>query len=235
MAKLVLVRHGQASYGQLDYDRLSPRGVEQARALGHTLAALAPDALFVGPLVRQQQTAEHARAAAPQLPAPITLDGLAEYPGFDIVNAFLPRLVAESPERAAELAAVAAKPTRELADFAFKTILAKWSRDEWHRDGIERVHEFTARVRAALDRAIAAAGPGGTIAAITSAGPIGVAVGLVFGATAHHMIRASNVIRNASISELKLRTQSFAWDADQISLVTFNSTAHLPPAMVTEY
>jgi broad specificity phosphatase PhoE len=231
MAKLLLVRHGQASYGQLDYDRLSPSGVTQARHLGPLLAAQKLDALFVGPLVRQQQTAEHARAAAPELPAPTTLDGLAEYPGFDLVKAFMPKLVEEDPE----LALMIAKPTRALADRAFKTILAKWTTDAWHIDGVERVHEFTARVRAALDHAIAKVGSGGTVGVITSAGPIGVAVGLVFGASSHHMVRASSVIRNASVSELKLRTADFAWHPDKISLVTFNSTAHLPADLQTEY
>ncbi|HEY3808256.1 MAG TPA: histidine phosphatase family protein [Kofleriaceae bacterium] len=231
MAKLLLVRHGQASYGQLDYDRLSPRGEAQARTLGPLLAAQRPSALFVGPLVRQQQTAHFAREAAPELPEPVTIDGLAEYPGFDLVKAFMPKLVEEDPE----LGLLASAPTRELADRAFKTILARWSRDEWRLEGVERVHEFHARVAGAMTRAIASAASGGTIAVVTSAGPIGVAVGMVFGATAHHMIRASSTIRNASVSELKLRTQEFAWHPDKISLVTFNSTAHLPPDLVTEY
>jgi broad specificity phosphatase PhoE len=203
MAKLLLVRHGQASYGQLDYDKLSPRGEQQARELGPYLAAQEP----------------------------ITLDGLAEYPGFDLVKAFLPKLVEEDPE----LAMMATAPTRELADRAFKTILAKWSRDEWTIDGVERVVEFTTRVEAALSKAAASCGSGGTICAVTSAGPIGVAIGLVFGATAHHMVRASSTIRNASVSELKLRTHAFAWHPDKVSLVTFNSTAHLSADLVTEY
>jgi broad specificity phosphatase PhoE len=231
MAKLLLVRHGQASYGQLDYDKLSPRGEQQARELGPYLAALQPSAIFVGPLVRQQQTAKLACEAAPSLPEPITLDGLAEYPGFDLVKAFLPKLVEDDPE----LAMMATAPTRELADRAFKTILTKWSRDEWKIDGIERVQEFTTRVQAALSKAAASASSGGTICAVTSAGPIGVAIGLVFGASAHHMVRASSTIRNASVSELKLRTHEFAWHPDKVSLVTFNSTAHLSPDLVTEY
>ena len=55
MATLVLIRHGQASYGQADYDRLSPTGEQQARVLGPHLAALGLDALFVGPLRRRQR------------------------------------------------------------------------------------------------------------------------------------------------------------------------------------
>jgi len=231
MATVLLIRHGQASYGQADYDKLSPRGIEQARTLGAWLATAQLDALFCGPLVRQRETAAYAREAAPGLPAPIELDGLAEYPGFDMVKAFMPKLVEEDPE----LAMLISKPTRELADRAFKAILAKWSRDEWRIEGVERVHEFTKRVEGALDRVVAECGSGGRVGVVTSAGPIGVAVGLVFGATAHHMVRASVVIKNASISELKLRTREFAWHPDKVSLVSFNSVAHLPAAMQTEY
>ena len=67
------------------------------------------------------------------------------------------------------------KPTRELADRAFKAILAKWSRDEWRIEGVERVHEFTKRVEGALDRVVAECGSGGRVGVVTSAGPIGAA------------------------------------------------------------
>ena len=38
MAQLFLVRHGQASYGAADYDRLSELGWRQARWLGEHFA-----------------------------------------------------------------------------------------------------------------------------------------------------------------------------------------------------
>ena len=80
MAKLLLVRHGQASYGQLDYDRLSPRGEAQARLLGPYLAAQQPSALFVGPLVRQQQTARSRAKRRRRCPTPVTSTGSPSIP-----------------------------------------------------------------------------------------------------------------------------------------------------------
>jgi broad specificity phosphatase PhoE len=232
MATLLLIRHGQASYGQLDYDRLSPRGHEQARALGQHLAGAKLDALFVGPLRRQAETAAGAiEAAGGALTAATTIDQLAEYPAFDLLQHFLPKLIAEDPA----FAALSSAPTRELADRAFHTMLGKWSRDEWQLDGVERVTAFAARVRAGLDRVIATVRSGARVGVITSAGPIGVAVGLVFGATEHHMVRTSVVIRNASVTELRLRTDGFAWHPERVSLVSFNSTHHLPPELHTEY
>jgi len=227
MGAIYLIRHGQASYGEADYDRLSPTGEQQARVLGPHLAALRLDALFVGPLRRQQQTCALAREAG-GLPEATTLPELAEYPAFDLVTRFLPKLVAEDPS----FAALPANPTRELADRAFKRIIHAWSRDEWQLDGVERVTEFSTRVRGGLERAMTG---GKRVGVVTSAGPIGVAVGLVFGVDEHRMVRTSVVIRNASITELVYRSKTFAWQPEQVSLLSFNSIGHLPPDLHTDY
>jgi broad specificity phosphatase PhoE len=235
VASLLLIRHGQASYGQADYDRLSPIGERQARAVGAHLARGklegSIDMLFVGPLRRQQQTAALARdGAGTTLPTPTTLDELAEYPAFEILKRLGPRLVRDEP-RFADLFTA---PTPALMDEAFHYILGRWARGAWTDDGVERVEDFIARVRRGLDRMFRAAASGARIAAVTSAGPIGVAVGLVFGASHERMVRASTVIRNASITELVFRTRDFAWRDDQLSVMSLNLTAHLPDDLQTE-
>ena len=234
MGTLLLIRHGQASYGQVDYDRLSPRGQEQARAVGRAIAGARLDALYAGPLRRQQQTlelaVETATALGVVLPRPTTLPELAEYPAFDMLKHLMPRLIAEDPK----FAELETAPTPRLLDDAFHTILGRWSRDEWAVEGVERVSAFVARVRGGLDRVIRAAGSGARLACVTSAGPIGVAVGLAFGIPDERMVRTSVVIRNASITELRFRSHNFDWQPDQLSLVTFNLTSHLPDELTTE-
>jgi broad specificity phosphatase PhoE len=228
---LYLIRHGQASYGEADYDRLSPRGIEQAHAVGRWAAHQRLDALYAGPLRRQQQTAQYANeAAGGALPPSAALAELAEYPAFEMLQHLVPRLVAEDPK----FARLTETPTPRLLDEAFQTILTKWSRDEWAVEGVERVAMFVARVRAGLDRVLRAAGSGARLACVTSAGPIGVAVGLVFEIPAERMVRTSIVVRNASITELRFRSKDFDWQPDQLSLVTFNATAHLPEELHTE-
>jgi len=235
---LYLIRHGQASYGEADYDRLSARGQEQARAVGRWLATRKLDALYTGPLTRQKQTGEHAIAAASEtgvtLPAPSVMLELAEYPAFEMLQHLVPRLVEADPKfRALENA-----PTPRLLDEAFHTILSKWASDEWWVEGVERVSAFVARVRNGLTRVLAQAQSGARVACVTSAGPIGVAVGLTFGIPDARMVRTSIVIRNASVTEVKFRTQAFsrdsAWTPEQVSLVTFNATGHLPDELHTE-
>jgi broad specificity phosphatase PhoE len=231
MGTLVLIRHAQASYGQADYDRLSPRGVEQARALGPHLAAAGLDQLYRGPHTRHAQTAAHAAETAGTLPEPTVLDDFAEYPAFAMVQHFMPRLVAEDPR----FAQLTETPTRELANMAFHTVLGRWMRDEWQVEHVERVGVFAARVTRGLDRVLHDVSAGARIGIVTSAGPIGVAVGLVFGASELHMVRTSLVVRNASVTELKFRSRDFAWHPERVSLLTFNSTHHLPPELHTEY
>src|SRR4051812_32493846 len=60
--ELVLIRHGEPEWvrdgASVDDPPLTALGADQARRLGEHLAELAPDDLFVSPLVRAQQTAE---------------------------------------------------------------------------------------------------------------------------------------------------------------------------------
>lgn len=231
MATLLLIRHGQASYGEADYDRLSTRGEQQARELGKFLADARLDKLFVGPLRRQRDTAALACEVAGNLPAPEPLAELAEYPAFDLIQHFMPKLVAEDPK----FAQLTQTPSRELANDAFHTIMNRWARDEWAATGVERVTEFAARVRQGLDHIVQGARSGIRIGVVTSAGPIGVAVGLTFGATPHHMVRTSTVIRNASITELRFRSRDFDWHPERVGLIAFNSIHHLPAELHTEY
>lgn len=59
MGLVLLVRHGQASFGADDYDVLNETGTEQSRTLGRALAAqgLTPEAVVHGGLRRQRDTA----------------------------------------------------------------------------------------------------------------------------------------------------------------------------------
>ena len=63
MSQVLLVRHGQASWGSDDYDVLSDLGERQSRMLGEALAArgVVPDLVVRGAMRRHRQTAESER------------------------------------------------------------------------------------------------------------------------------------------------------------------------------
>ena len=105
----------------------------------------------------------------PLRPPPIRTDSTNAFAHFSM-RVRVPKILEEDPE----LAMMASAPSRALADRFFKTVISKWSRDEWRIAGVERVHEFRDRVETALTQAISHAQPGSTICCVTSAGPIGV-------------------------------------------------------------
>ena len=82
---LTLIRHGQASFFDANYDQLSPLGERQMRVLGEYWArrGLRFDEVYTGPRVRQQRSAEVAVAACRQTgqewPEPVVLEELDEY------------------------------------------------------------------------------------------------------------------------------------------------------------
>lgn len=233
MADLLLIRHGQARYGEADYDRLSDRGHEQARLLAPELIKRAPAAVFTGPLRRQVETyasaREAARALGHLLPEPTVVPELAEYPAFELLQHLMPRLIAEEPQFQ-DLERAEAK-VRELA---FQTMIFRWGSGAWNAPGVETSVEFAARVKAGVERVIAASGSGTSVVAVTSAGPISVAMGLALGINEERMIHLSRVVQNASISQLRFRSQGFAWQLPHVSMFSFNQTSHLPPELVTE-
>src|SRR5690606_24954528 len=65
MAVIYLIRHGQASFSEDDYDALSPLGFKQADALGTQLGRLQlqPDLVVAGAMRRHRETCETALAA----------------------------------------------------------------------------------------------------------------------------------------------------------------------------
>src|SRR5260370_21107539 len=103
MSHLFLVRHGQASFLQPDYDRLSTKGEEQSRLLGGYWSKhrVAFDAVYSGPRSRQKDTprivGEEYRRAGGAWPEPEILNHFAEFRAEAVTAYPLPKL-AQSDE-----------------------------------------------------------------------------------------------------------------------------------------
>lgn len=231
MGTLTLVRHGQASYGAADYDRLSDRGIEQARAVGRRWAAnrLAPDAIYAGPMRRQLDTATIAVTTAQEaghtLPAPVVLDELAEYPAFELLGRFMPQFVQEHPELRGLLDGTATAADRHaLMDRGFWLVIDAWTRDQLDCGDIETFGAFVQRVDRGMAKMIGAhTGGGAQVVAVTSGGPIGVALKLTLGLDAMATVNHWRLVRNASVTELLWRSRA----PRQLSLLGFNHVEHL--------
>jgi broad specificity phosphatase PhoE len=91
---LLLVRHGQASAGSADYDRLSERGLQQAARLGAWLAEGGQqfDAVVIGGMRRHRQTFDGIAAAYAErglpLPQPVLDADLDEFDHHAVFDGF---------------------------------------------------------------------------------------------------------------------------------------------------
>lgn len=173
MAVVLLVRHGQASFGADDYDRLSPLGEEQAGVLGAALRSRVPvlRAAFTGTMRRHLQTAERClRAMGSDM-------GIAPDAGFDefdhdeVIARLDPRF-SDKAALAAELAR-AAEPRRAFQDL-FARAMLRWTSGAHDGEYSEPWPRFRQRCQAALDRVAALVCREETALVFTSGGPIAV-------------------------------------------------------------
>ncbi|RMF32262.1 MAG: histidine phosphatase family protein, partial [Bacteroidetes bacterium] len=99
MSRLLVIRHGQASLGTEDYDRLSELGRQQVELLGRHLVEQGRrfQHVFCGPLKRQRQTAEIVAEVFAQEGVPFPqariLPEWAEHQGPAVLRALLPQLL----------------------------------------------------------------------------------------------------------------------------------------------
>ena len=165
MGLVLLVRHGQASFGSDDYDVLSELGWTQGRALGAWLGSgsggsFAPATVVVGGMRRHNETATAIVEAAGWDGVPVVVDpGWAEFDHLHVVAA-LPN------------APVIAADDRRGFQRVFEHATRRWASGDHDEDYLEPYTTFVARVAAALDRACEGAGP---VVVVSSGGPIAAA------------------------------------------------------------
>jgi broad specificity phosphatase PhoE len=224
MSMLYLIRHGQASFGQVNYDRLSPMGIEQAEVLGEHLLDIdvVPDAVYSGELSRQLDTAREVGARYGKrgvpFPEPVILSGLNEFDDRAIITSQLPDMQAEDPEIGEHL--VRMIKDKESFKKVFEGAMLRWVSGDKDRPGAETWKEFTARVTGALSRIMEEHGKGKTVFAFTSGGPIAASLQFVLSLSPEKAIRHNWQIVNSSYTK-------YMYNAGRITMAGFNCTTHL--------
>jgi broad specificity phosphatase PhoE len=229
MTEIVLVRHGQASYGKANYDKLSQLGEQQAIWLGEYLAhnQIDFDALWRGDMFRHEETALGILKGISQycasnqengelLSAKMSDSHIEVYPG---LNEFDFQSVAD--------AFIALEPSAKPADDAprseFYRLLKKsmlaWSSGKLDDMGLpESWQNFQNRVMDTLNAAVASGKK--RVVLSTSGGAIAMAVGQVLGTDAATMVNLNLQIRNTSITQIYANKHS-------MHLHQFNGIPHL--------
>jgi broad specificity phosphatase PhoE len=217
MGTLYLVRHGQASFGEDDYDRLSSLGHRQAERLGEYLRqrfereGVQIDTVLMGSLRRHRETWEGLARGGAWAHTPQVWPGLNEYDSHALLQAIHPEPLPK-PD------------TPELYRQHFRLLreaLKAWMDGRIAPQGIPSYVGFVAGIEAALDHVRQHCA--GNALIVSSGGPISTAVGRVLGTPAETTIELNLRIRNTALTE-------FAFTPKRHMLVTYNTLPHLDSA-----
>jgi broad specificity phosphatase PhoE len=210
---ILLVRHGQASFGSADYDVLSPLGERQARSLGAALAerGLRPRAVVSGSMVRQAASAAALAGEAGWDLEPSVDAGWNE---FELSGLVPPTSAGKQP--------------RDRAAFqdALEAGMHRWAGTVGAPLTGESFADFAARAESALRTAAERQPRGATTLVVTSAGVIGWLAASLLGAGVEQWVRLNRVCVNTGVTTLISGRRG-------ISLVSFNDHSHLSPLEVT--
>ena len=227
MATIHLIRHGQASFGDDNYDQLSATGWEQARVLGQWLAGkVQPDVIVGGDMQRHRETVEAIasgyRTAFPDMQV---ATGFNEFDHAAVVHGFKPEW-ADRERMQADLSA-ADKPAKYFQQ-TFVQAVSRWTSGDFDSEYPETWPQFKARVNQALDDLIDWAN-GGEVFVSTSGGPIAVIVQSLLELSDSKALGLNEVIANTSVTRV-------LYSGRRRSLAVFNNYSHLEaegPGMVT--
>lgn len=210
MSLVLLVRHGQASWGAADYDLLSAAGEEQSRVLGAALAArgVHPDVVVRGAMRRHRQTAEAALAGAGwELP-------VVEDRGWDeFDHRQMLELHPAAPGEGEEL-------TRAAFQKWFEEATQRWTAGRHADEYDESFADFGARVDEALRRTVERLEPSQTAVVFTSGGPVSWVAASLLGGGADVWTSLNPVTVNASVTKVVVGRRG-------TTLVSFNDHSHL--------
>jgi broad specificity phosphatase PhoE len=214
MGTLYLVRHGQASFGEDDYDKLSPLGHQQARRLGEYFAerGVRFDAAITGTLRRHTETFDGIAQGMGWQTEVLQWPGLNEYDSAAVIGAIHPHKLD--------------KPTSpEMYRSHFRLLrdgLTQWMAGVVSPKGMPTYDGFVQGVTTALDH-VRTKHPEHNVLIVSSGGPISTAVGHILGTSPETTIELNLRIRNSSVTE-------FAYTPKRHMLVTYNTLPHLDHA-----
>jgi len=238
MSEIILVRHGQASFLERDYDKLCANGETQARLLGEywSQRGMVFGGVYSGPRVRQRETArivaESYRRAGADFPETVIMSEFDEYQAEAVLRDCLPQLLRGNSEiddlhraykasaESGEFGELPKNDRRKTFQKLFEAVIGKWVAGEVTAAGVESWPDFCLRVQRGLEQVVRETSASANAVVFTSAGTIGAAMRLALHLSAEDMLRLTWMSRNASFS-------SFLASGERFTLSTFNAHPHL--------
>jgi len=239
MSTLIMVRHGQASFGAANYDKLSEKGIAQSMALAEHWVrnGLEVDAVFSGAQERQRRTLEIVREAyaGEGLPFPQTevREAFNEYDAEAIMRRLVPGLLDRELRLKDLMSRVsdhgyASSDGRRAFQEAFGIVMHHWLEGSGALDGVESWEHFRGRVLAGIESIRREHPAGETVAVFTSGGPVSAVMQFALKTPDRVALDLGWVIRNGSLTE-------FRYSGERFTLAGFNMTPHYQDESLITY
>ena len=205
MTSIYLIRHGQASFGEENYDQLSSLGKEQAERLGKVIRERVGgfDQVCLGSMHRHRQTAVACLNSIDQSSSEDQWREDARWNEYDHQQ-ILARLDAQfqTASSVKKYLQQHSNPTQELSRI-FSQAMQRWMRGE-HDDYSESWVAYQQRVRAALDHVIETYRDHDHVAVFTSGGPIALISQYLLGVPAERLMSMNWTLLNCGVTKLVL-------------------------------
>jgi broad specificity phosphatase PhoE len=220
MATIYLIRHGQASFGADDYDKLSSLGCRQASVLGEYLAAcgIRFDAIYSGDLLRQRETARLAcELQSEDLELQID-QRFNEIDNDEQLKYLTPEVIKtnESIQALVERGLSSSKDYQKVIDAVFNY----WVSPQCDEPRIQSWADYSTGVQQALRDVMVEQGGGKTVGIFTSGGTIATAVAHVLGLSGEQTYQFYEPIFNCSVTQL-------FYSGSKVSISYFNDRSFL--------
>lgn len=228
MGQILLVRHGQASFGSSNYDQLSELGVEQARMLGEWFAksGQAFHRVVSGDLNRHRQTADACMSVLPEAQRAETMwhtdPGFNEYNHHEVVVRYRPEF--EDPLEVKRFLASGPKAKHEWQAM-FEQAMIRWMGGEYDVDYREPWPVFRERCVAALQRLLDSADRSQSIVVFTSGGTIATLCQHLLGLSDRQVAELNWSLVNCAVTKLLYRAGGAS--SRRVTLSYLNNYAHL--------
>ena len=220
MATIYLVRHGQASFGAENYDKLSELGCRQATGVGEYFRdhGVRFDAVYSGDLSRQRNTARLAVASQPA-EVPHHIDARFNEIENDLQLKYLmPDVIKINPK----IEAMVNKGLSSSKDYqkVIEAVFNYWVSPVCNDTRLQSWAEFSGGARQAMSDVMHEQGAGKTIGIFTSGGTLATIVAQILGLDGEKTYQLYEPIFNCSVTQL-------FYSRSKISLSYYNDSSFL--------
>ncbi|MDH5433017.1 MAG: phosphoglycerate mutase family protein [Gammaproteobacteria bacterium] len=219
MSHIYLIRHGQASFGQANYDKLSDLGRKQAQTLGEYFAyhQIAFDLVMHGTMERQADTALLMAETAGHNNGLTVEPLLNEFDSDNLAKTYLPEVLKNFPKEVQE------DPRFWLNQSHYFNQVFGMLVNTWQQDNdcpFESWQSFSDRAKALHQKLSSDFQHCKKIALVTSGGMISLLMKSILGYDNQKFTEMNLTINNASVTEVKLTDDGFR-------LINFNNVSAL--------